>query len=59
MQVPFQESGAAIAHIQDHHQFLAVCLLADMGYLYCTNPVLLNIWNTFFLNHVKRMRFLF
>ena len=43
----YQESGAAITHVQKHHPLLTVCLLAAMRYLYCTNPVFLDMWATF------------
>ena len=44
-------------HIQEHHQLLAICLLADMRYLYCTNQVFFDMWGTFFLNLLKHMHF--
>ena len=48
MHVFFKESRGGRPHIQEHHQSLANHQLADIGYLYCINLTLSDMWGNFF-----------
>ena len=47
MHVLFKESEAATPHIQEHHQSLANCLLANLRYLCFIKQSLSDMWGIF------------